>query len=149
MDVSVVNPHAIYKVLYPKGIELLDFKIALAKSLIGTYHSRSWNTLVTHVSCRYYFQLVSHFTYRFFKQREENVDTAMLEGLKTKHTFNVIHVEFFCAWFPAIDLEIVLQIFIPKFKDNKNLFCCYSFISILSFTLGYLISNFLFESVMH
>ena len=41
MDISVVNPHAVYKVLYPKGIELLDFKIVLAKSLIGMYNSRS------------------------------------------------------------------------------------------------------------
>ena len=36
MEISVVNSHAIYKVLYPKGMELLDFKIVLAKSLIGT-----------------------------------------------------------------------------------------------------------------
>ena len=47
MDISVVNLRAIYKDLYPKGIELLDFKI------------------------------------------------VMLEGLKTKHTFNVIHVDSF------------------------------------------------------
>ena len=36
--------------MYPKGIELLDFKTALAKSLIGTYNSRSRNTPVSHVS---------------------------------------------------------------------------------------------------
>ena len=32
-----------------------------------------------------YFQLVSHYTSQFFKQREENVNTAILERLKTKH----------------------------------------------------------------
>ena len=39
IDSSVVNSHSIYKVLYPKEIELLDFKIVLAKLLIGTYDS--------------------------------------------------------------------------------------------------------------
>ena len=67
MDISVVNLRAIFKELYPKVMELLDFKIVLVKSLIGTYKS----------------------------QREENVDTVMLEGLKTKHTFNVIHMDSF------------------------------------------------------
>ena len=52
IDISVVKLHAIYKVLYPKGMELLDFKIVLAKSLIGTYNSRSRNTPVSHVSRR-------------------------------------------------------------------------------------------------
>ena len=39
IDSSVVNSHAIYKVLSPKEIELLDLKIAVAKLLIGTYDS--------------------------------------------------------------------------------------------------------------
>ena len=50
MDISVVNSHGIYKVLDPKGMELLDFKIVLA--LIGTYNSRSRNTPASHVSRR-------------------------------------------------------------------------------------------------
>ena len=75
----------------------LDFKIVLAKSLIGKYNSRSQNTPVSYESRGEVPQLVSHCTSQFFKQREENVDTAILEGLKTKHTFNVIHMEFFCA----------------------------------------------------
>ena len=33
-------------------MELLDFKIVLAKSLIGTYNSHSRNTPVSHVSSR-------------------------------------------------------------------------------------------------
>ena len=96
MDISVVNSDAIYRVLYPKGMELLDFKIVLAKSLIGTYNIRSRNTPFSHVSCRVLpasVPLVS----QFFKQREENEDTVILEGLKTKHTFSVKHVEFFCV----------------------------------------------------
>ena len=36
MDISVVNSHAICKALYANGMEFLDFKIVLAKSLIGT-----------------------------------------------------------------------------------------------------------------
>ena len=52
MDISVVNSHAIYKVLYPKGMGLLDFKIVLANSLIGTYNSCRQNTPVSHVSRR-------------------------------------------------------------------------------------------------
>ena len=41
MDISVVNPHAICKILYPKEIGLLDFKIFLTKSLIRSYDSRN------------------------------------------------------------------------------------------------------------
>ena len=52
MDISVVNLHAIYKVLYPKGMELLDFKTVLVVSLFSTYNSRSRNTSVSHVSRR-------------------------------------------------------------------------------------------------
>ena len=33
-------------------MELLDFKIVLAKSLIGTYNNRSRNTPASDVSCR-------------------------------------------------------------------------------------------------
>ena len=50
MDISVVNLYMIYKELNPKGMELLDFKIVLAKSLGGTYNSRSRNTPASHVS---------------------------------------------------------------------------------------------------
>ena len=52
IDISVVNSHIIYKELNPKGMELLDFKIVLAKSLVGTYNSRSRNTPASHVSRR-------------------------------------------------------------------------------------------------
>ena len=51
-DISVVNSDIIYKKLNPKGMELLDFKIVLAKSLVGTYNSRSRNTPASHVSRR-------------------------------------------------------------------------------------------------
>ena len=52
MDISVVNLHAVYKLLNPERIDLLGFKIVLAISLIGTYNSRSQNTPVSHVSRR-------------------------------------------------------------------------------------------------
>ena len=39
MDILVVNSHIIYKKLNPKGMELLDFEIVLAKLLVGTYNS--------------------------------------------------------------------------------------------------------------
>ena len=47
MDISVVNFRAIF---YSKVMELLDFKVVLAKSLIGTYNSYSQNAPVRHVS---------------------------------------------------------------------------------------------------
>ena len=50
MDISVANSHITYKELNPKEMELLDFKIVLAKPLVGTYNSRSRNTLASHVS---------------------------------------------------------------------------------------------------
>ena len=52
MDFSGVNSHIIYKKLNPKGMELLDFKIVLTKSLVATYHSCSRNTPASHVSHR-------------------------------------------------------------------------------------------------
>ena len=52
MDIAVVNSHVVYKALYPKGMELLDFKIVIAKSLIGAYNSRCRNTSITHTSRR-------------------------------------------------------------------------------------------------
>ena len=52
MDVSVVDSHIIYKELNPKGMELLHFKIILARSPVGTYYSRSQNTPASHASCR-------------------------------------------------------------------------------------------------
>ena len=52
MDIAVVNSHAVYKALYTKGMELLDFKIVIAKSLIGAYDSRFRNTSITHTSLR-------------------------------------------------------------------------------------------------
>ena len=95
MDIFVVNSHAIYKLLYPKGMELLDFKIVLAKSLIGTSHRRSRNTLVSHVSLQKV--LPTSVPVHFPVLQTTRGYTAMLEGLKTKHAFNVIHVELFCA----------------------------------------------------
>ena len=41
VDISVINSHVISKVLYPQGMELLDFKITLDKSWIGACNSRS------------------------------------------------------------------------------------------------------------
>ena len=50
-----------------------------------------------------YFQLVFHPLHLSVLQTTKGkCRHAILEGLKTKHTFNVIHVEFFCAWFPAV-----------------------------------------------
>ena len=45
-NIFVVNSHAIHKVVYPKGIELLDFKIVLLNRLFV----RSRYTPVSHVS---------------------------------------------------------------------------------------------------
>ena len=113
-------------------MELLDFKSILAKSWIDTCNSRSGNTPVSHVS-HWEVLLVS-----------VPLHLPVPQTTKVKcryyYTFNVMLVEVFCAWFPAVDLETVLQISIPKFNENKHFFCCYSFISSLSFTLGYLAS---------
>ena len=78
-------------------MELLDFKIVPAKSLIIKYNSRSRNTPFSHVTRREVLPAIVLLHLQFFKQREENVNTAILEGLKTKDIFNLIHVEFFCA----------------------------------------------------
>ena len=59
MDISVVNLHISYKELNPKEMKLLDFKIVLAKSLVGTYNSRSRNTNQPCISSR---SITSKFT---------------------------------------------------------------------------------------
>ena len=114
-------------------MELLDFKIILAKSWIGACNGRSRNTPVSHVS---HWEVLSV---------SVPLHLPVLQKMRGKcrycYSFNVIFMEVFCAWFPAIDLGTVLQIFIPKFNDNKHCFCHYSFTSSLSFTLGYLAST--------
>ena len=79
-------------------MELQNFKIVLDKSLITAYNSGSRNTLVSHVSRREVLPAsvplhlpLLHTTRGKFRY------CYILEGLKTKHTFNVIHVEFLCA----------------------------------------------------
>ena len=47
MDIAVANSHVVYKALYPKNMELLDFKIVIAKSLIGAYNSPHRSTSIT------------------------------------------------------------------------------------------------------
>ena len=66
-------------------MKLLDFKIVLTESLIGTYNTCSKNHPSVICFVESYFQLVLHYTSQFIKQREENVDTVILERLKTKH----------------------------------------------------------------
>ena len=78
-------------------MKLLDFKIVLAKSLIGKYNSHIGNIPLCHVSRREVLPASVPLHLPVLRQREENVDPAILEALKTKHTFNVIDVEFFCA----------------------------------------------------
>ena len=39
MDMCMVNSHIVYKECYLTGMELLDFKVLVAKSLIGSYNS--------------------------------------------------------------------------------------------------------------
>ena len=85
-------------------MELLDLKIGLAQSLIDTPCVMCF-TPTTSPSAS--------------KKERENVDSATLERLKTKHTFIVMLVEFFCDSFPTTYLESVLKILIPKFQDNK------------------------------
>ena len=70
-------------------MELLDFKIVLPKSLIVrkvVAVEILWSAMCL---AEKYFQLVPNYTSQLFKQREQNVDTAILKGLKTKHTFNI------------------------------------------------------------
>ena len=101
-------------------MELLDFKIVLAKSLVGTYNSRSRNTPASHVSRREVLPASALFISQFYNKQEESVYTAILEVLGTKLTLNVIHVESFCAWFLEIIQETVLPISIPKFNYRQR-----------------------------
>ena len=64
MDIDLVNSHVAYKALYPKGMELLDFKNAIAKSLIGAYNNRCRNTLITHISRREVLPALLHSFYQ-------------------------------------------------------------------------------------
>ena len=137
MGISVLNLHAMFKVLYHMGMELLDFEIVLVKS-IDKCNSGSQNTPVSHVSCRKLLPACVQLHLPVLQTTRAKCRYCYTAGIeiKTHSRSNVIHVEFFCAWFPAIDLETVLQILVEKFQDNKNFLCCCSFIASLSFTLG-------------
>ena len=50
MDIAVVHSHVSYKALYSKHMELLDFIIFIAKSLIGAHNSRCRNKSITQTS---------------------------------------------------------------------------------------------------
>ena len=52
MDMCMVNSHIVYKECYPTGMELLDFKVLIAKSLIGSYNCRKRIAPPTRVSRR-------------------------------------------------------------------------------------------------
>ena len=134
MDISAVNAHAIYKGLYPKGTELVDLKLVLAKSLISTHNSRSRNTLVRHVSRREVLPASVLLHLPVFQKTRGKCTHCYTGGIKNKIYIHCNMCRVFCTWFP------VLQISIAKFKGNKHLFCCYSVTSSLPFTLGYLAS---------
>ena len=140
MDISVVNSRAIYKGLYPKGMELLELKLVLAKSLIGLYNSRSRNTLVRHVSRREVLPASVQLHLQVLQKTGRKCRHCYTGGIKNKTYIQGNTCGAFRAWFPAKDLETFLQISIAKFKGNKHLFYYYSFISSLPFTLGYLAS---------
>ena len=78
-------------------MELLDFKIVLAKSLI--VHIKV--AVEVHQPAMYlvekYYQQVYLFISQFYNKQEESVDTAIVGVLKTKLALNVLHVESFCA----------------------------------------------------
>ena len=71
VNISAVDLHEIYKVLYPKEIQLLNCEIVLVKSMIATYNSCSQSTPVNHVSRREVLQssVPLHFNSHFFKDR--------------------------------------------------------------------------------
>ena len=130
-------------------MELLDFRIVLAKSLVGTYNSRSQNTPASHDLIEKYCQQVYLFISQFYNKQEESVATAILEVLKTKLTLNVIHVESFCAWFLEIIQETILPIFIPKFnyRQREHSLHLVYFLSLkLIFNIGFYFGFFLFIS---
>ena len=71
VNISVVDLPEIYKVLYPKGIQLLNCEIVLVKLMIATYSSCRQNTPVSHVSCREVLpsSVPIHFNSHFLKDR--------------------------------------------------------------------------------
>ena len=113
-------------------MKLLDFKIALAKSLNGTYNSRSRNTPVSHVPHREVLPASLPLHLPVLQTTREKCRYCCTGQIESK-TLIVTYVEL-----PAINLKIVLRILLPKFKGNKHFICCYSIISSLSFTLTYL-----------
>ena len=113
-------------------MKLLDFKIALAKSLIGTYNSRSPNTPLSHVPHREVLPTSLPLHLAVLQTTRVKCRYCCTGQIENK-TLIVTYMEL-----PAINLEIVLRIFLLKFKGNKHFICCYSIISSLSFTLTYL-----------
>ena len=99
MDISVVNAHAIYKGLYPKGMELLDLKLVLAKSLIGTHNSRSRNTLVRHVSHREVLPAIVLLHFPVLQQTRGKCTHCYTGGIRNKIYIHCNICFFFCCFF--------------------------------------------------
>ena len=141
MNISVVNSHAIYKVLYPKGMELLDFKIVLTKSLIGKYNSGNRNKPVSHVSRREILPASVALHLPVLETTRGKCRYCYTGGIEKK-TYIQCNT---CGVSLCLIYGNRSQIFpckLCKFPyrglKTKHFFCFYSFISSLSFTLGYL-----------
>ena len=87
-----INSYVVYKVLQSEGIELLDSKIVLVKSLNDTYNSWSRNTPVSYISRRELLPAIVPLHFPVLQTTNGNVDTAILERLRKKHKYNIIHV---------------------------------------------------------
>ena len=96
MGISVLNLHAMFKVLYHMGMELLDFEIVLVKS-IDKCNSGRQNTPVSHVSCRKLLPACVQLHLPVLQTTRAKCRYCYTAGIeiKTHSTFNVIHVEFF------------------------------------------------------
>ena len=149
IDIFVVNLRRVYKVFYPKRMKLLDFKIVLAKLLLGTCNSRSRNTPVSHVSHREVLPASVPLHVPVLQTTGGKRRYCYIVGIENKTYIQCNACVVFLCLIPVIDLETLLKISILTFKDNKHLFCCHSIISSFSFTLGYLAVFCSFESIMH
>ena len=133
MDISVLSLEPICKLWYTKGLELLDLRIVWAKTLIGTHNSLSQNTPVIHVPCREVLPASVLLNFPVLQKTTGKCRCCHSEGIENKKCIQCNTCAAFLCLISGEDLETVLQIPMPKFKDNY-----YYFISRLSFTLCYL-----------
>ena len=84
MDMACVNAHAVYKALDDKGMDLLDYKIVVSKSMIGNYNSQSRNVTANQMGRRFILPAIVPLHLPVIKETRGKCVYCSAEGIENK-----------------------------------------------------------------